>query len=90
MKANGCLMKLATIFQIIPFITLNFDFNEFRSNFVARWEFRPGSTLYFVWTNTRSEYKYVYNDDILDSFQGIFKVKSQNAFMIKFNYWFSL
>ncbi len=68
----------------------DFDFNEFRSNFVARWEFRPGSTLYFVWTNTRSDYKYVYNDDILDSFQGIFKVKSQNAFMIKFNYWFSL
>ena len=67
-----------------------FDFNEFKSNFVARWEYRPGSTIYFVWTNTRSAYKFGYNDNILDSFTGIFDKKAQNAFMIKFNYWFSL
>lgn len=68
----------------------DFNFQEFRSNFVARWEFRPGSTLYFVWTHNRSDYKNVYNDSILDSFNGIFGVKPQNAFMLKLSYWFSL
>ncbi len=67
-----------------------FEFKEFQSNFVARWEFRPGSTFYFVWTNTRSKYIREYNNCIFDSFRGIFDLKAQNAFMIKFNYWFSL
>lgn len=68
----------------------DFNFQEFRSNFVARWEFLPGSTIYFVWTHNRSDYKNIYNSSILDSFNGIFNVKPQNAFMFKFSYWFSL
>ncbi|MBN1819601.1 MAG: carbohydrate binding family 9 domain-containing protein [Prolixibacteraceae bacterium] len=68
----------------------DFNFRELRSNFVARWEFRPGSTLYFVWTHSRSQEDNVYNNSIIDSFNGIFDVKPQNAFMIKLSYWFSL
>jgi hypothetical protein len=68
----------------------DFTFKEFRSNFVARWEFKPGSTVYFVWTHNRSNYEYVYDSSIMDSFKDIFGVKPQNAFMLKFSYWFSL
>lgn len=68
----------------------DFNFQEFSSNFVARWEYKTGSTLYFVWTNTRSRYEDVYNSSIFNSFNDIMKVKPQNAFMIKLSYWFSL
>ena len=68
----------------------DFNFQEFRSNFVARWEFKPGSTFYLVWTHNRFKEENVYSDSILDSFNGIFRVKPQNAFMVKFSYWFSL
>jgi hypothetical protein len=67
----------------------DFNFQEFRSNLVARWEFRPGSTLYLVWTNTRSAYSADVNQSISKSFRGIWDVKSENVFMLKFSYWFS-
>jgi hypothetical protein len=68
----------------------DFNFQEFRSNFVARWEYKTGSTVYFVWTNNRTRYESSYEASILDSFSGISQVAAQNAFMIKISYWFSL
>jgi hypothetical protein len=68
----------------------DFNFRELNSNMVARWEFKPGSTLYFVWTNSRSAYSDQLNQSIWNSFGNIFNVTSQNVFMVKFSYWFSL
>lgn len=31
----------------------DYNFDEFLSNLVLRWEFRPGSTVYLVWSQTR-------------------------------------
>ncbi len=68
----------------------DFNFQEFRSNFVARWEYKTGSTFYLVWTNTRSRYESIYEPSVFDSFKGISKVKAQNAFMLKASFWFSI
>jgi len=70
----------------------NYDvnFQEFNSNLVARWEFKPGSALYFVWTNTRPIPSGKTNQSVYKSFRGIWDLKSENVFMIKFSYWFSL
>lgn len=68
----------------------DFNYQEFSSNMVGRWEFRPGSTLYLVWTNTRSAYSDQLNQSIWKSFGNIWKVEPQNVFMVKFSYWFSL
>jgi len=75
-----------------PFSISNPDFNfqEFRSNFVARWEFLPGSTMYLVWTHNRIRAESRYNPSVTNSFKRIFDVKPQNAFMLKISYWFSL
>ncbi len=77
---------------IIDFNNYSPDFNyqEFRSNFVLRWEYKTGSTFYFVWTNTRFQDEDKFDPSIWNSFKNISKVKSQNAFMIKLSYWFSL
>jgi hypothetical protein len=68
----------------------DFNFQQFNSNLVARWEFKPGSTLYLVWTNTRSNYSDQLGQPIWKSFADILNVKAENVFMIKFSYWFSL
>lgn len=77
---------------LLDFNTENPDFNfqEFRSNFVLRWEYKTGSTFYFVWTNTSSSYEDIYNPSITNTFKNISKLQAQNAFMIKLSYWFSL
>lgn len=77
---------------LLDFSTENPDFNfqEFRSNFVLRWEYKTGSTFYFVWTNTKFNYGDEYNPSIVESFKNISKVTAQNAFMLKLSYWFSL
>uniref|UniRef100_UPI003217C4EF DUF5916 domain-containing protein n=1 Tax=uncultured Draconibacterium sp. TaxID=1573823 RepID=UPI003217C4EF len=79
-----------TVYHDFESFDFDFDFQEFRSNFVARWEYKTGSTLYFVWTNSRFEYIDKYNTSVFGSLKNIRKLKSENAFMIKLSYWFSL
>jgi hypothetical protein len=57
----------------------DFNFYQFRSNLVFRWEYRPGSQIYFVWSNDRT-----YNFDLMK------REFPTNIFLIKFNYWFSI
>lgn len=78
--------------QLLEFASENpdFDYQEFNSNFVLRWEYKTGSTFYFVWTNSIKEDTRQYNPSIFDSMKNIGKGTSQNAFMVKFSYWFSL
>ncbi len=67
----------------------DFNYQEFHSNFVARWEFKPGSALYLVWTHTRSDYQYEHENSIGKSFGDIWNAPANNIFMLKFSYWFS-
>ncbi len=79
--------------HVIRNLTLNnpdFNFQEFRSNFVARWEYKTGSTIYFVWTNSRSRYENNYEPSVFESLKGMNKVKAENAFMLKISFWLSI
>jgi hypothetical protein len=68
----------------------DFNFREFRSNLVARWEYKSGSTIYLVWTHGRSQYENVTNNSINDNIGGLFDIFPNNVFLVKFNYWYSL
>ncbi len=74
----------------LTFANPDFNFREFRSNLVARWEYRPGSVLYLVWTHNRTSSEYVTNDDLGYNFSSLFKEPAENVFLVKFSYWFSL
>jgi hypothetical protein len=74
----------------LTFSNPDFNFREFRSNLVARWEYRPGSVLYLVWTHNRSSSEDITNDDLGYNFNSLFKEHAENVFLIKFSYWFSL
>ncbi len=71
----------------------DFNVQEFLSNFVVRWEFSPGSTVYLVWSQTRSGFyengKMDYFNDMGNLFDsGIDKLN--NVFLLKFSYRFGL
>ncbi len=68
----------------------NFNFREFRSNLVLRYEYNPGSTFYFVWTHGRSRWENVNSSSIDDGITTLFDSRPDNVYLLKFNYWFSL
>jgi len=69
------------------------DFNEksLRGNAVLRWEYRPGSTLYLVWTQNR--YEGLENPGDFSprrDLSTLMRTQGENVFMMKINYWFNL
>jgi len=69
----------------------DFNFKQFRSNLVMRWEYRPGSTLFLVWGQGREQG----NQDLGNfrgwrDYQNLFSAHPANTFLIKASYWFSL
>jgi hypothetical protein len=68
----------------------DFNFRQFRSNLVIRWEYNPGSALFLVWsqgrTSNASEGAFSYGNDMKE----LFDVKPHNIFLVKFSYWFAL
>ncbi len=68
----------------------DFNFKQFRSNLIVRWEYSPGSTLFFVWTQGRTGYAQDGNYSFRNNMDDLFSVYPHNVFLIKFNRWFSL
>ncbi|MEE9534167.1 MAG: DUF5916 domain-containing protein, partial [Acidimicrobiia bacterium] len=67
----------------------DFNFKQLRSTLVLRWEYRPGSVLFFAWQHGRSAFL---NDGAFGGFSDlgdIFREDSDNTFLIKINYWLS-
>jgi hypothetical protein len=68
----------------------DFTFRSLRGNAVLRWEYRPGSTLYLVWTrqgdSSLGRGRIDFGDDVGALFQG----PSENIFLLKVNYWLGL
>ncbi len=75
--------------DIIQMDNPDLAFLELHSNFVFRWEYKPSSVLYFVWTHGRSEYQHVQGYNLSDAANSLFDIYPQNVFLIKLNYWFS-
>ena len=73
--------------QPITFSDPNFNFRSLRGSAVMRWEYRPGSTLYFVWQQNRAD-----TDPIGDFRFGrdrgaLFDAHPDNIFLVKASYW---
>ncbi len=68
----------------------NFNFRQFRSNLVLRWEYRPGSTLFLVWTQERTGYDNAGDFSFGRDFDSLFTTDATNVFLVKVNRWFSL
>jgi hypothetical protein len=67
----------------------DFNFGQFRSNMVLRWEYIPGSTFFLVWTQERNGAFYD-KDPGHDRYSLDFQQKAHNVFLIKYTYRFVL
>jgi len=66
----------------------NFRERSFRSNAVLRWEYRPGSTIFLVWSQTRYGYFTDVNHGLVgDLGQATFRDRPTHVLQIKVNYW---
>lgn len=65
----------------------NFKFLQFRSNLVIRWEYKPGSTLYLVWSQGRTD-DYIDNIDFtpVSGIRDLFRIHPHDVFLLKFTY----
>jgi hypothetical protein len=68
----------------------DFNFKEFLSNFVLRWEYNPGSSVYLVWSQTRQNQESFGTMNYANDLHTLFSEKPQNVFLIKFSYRFGL
>jgi hypothetical protein len=68
----------------------DFNFHEFRSNLVAKWEYRLGSFIYLVWSSSRSGSTNDSHASLTNSYKQLRSIFPNNIFLIKLNYWFSL
>jgi len=64
----------------------DFNVKEFKSNLVARWEYRPGSVFYLVWSQGRSGYDSYGDFNLNRDFNNLYDVKPHNVFLVKFSY----
>jgi hypothetical protein len=74
------------------FVISNPDFNykSLRGNAVVRWEYLPGSVIYFVWTQTRSDAEDIGEFKFKQSFNQLLDAHPDNIFLVKFTYWLNI
>ncbi|MCK5145141.1 carbohydrate binding family 9 domain-containing protein [bacterium] len=68
----------------------DFNFHQFHSNLVIRWEYHPGSTIFLVWSQGRTGYIDDGSFHIESDMQDLFRVHPHNVFLLKVNRWFSI
>ncbi|HLP05986.1 MAG TPA: DUF5916 domain-containing protein [Paludibacter sp.] len=68
----------------------DFDFSQFRSNLVFRWEYRPGSQFYLVWSQDRTAFTQPGSQVLEHGISGLGNIFPNNIILAKFNYWFSI
>jgi hypothetical protein len=68
----------------------DFNLRSLRGTAVMRWEWRPGSTLFLAWQQTRSDLAQGVGDfDFGRDRQAMFAAEPDNIFVLKMNYWLS-
>jgi hypothetical protein len=65
----------------------DFNVHSLRGNAVLRWEWRPGSTLYVAWQQTRDGFEPIGDFDLGRDVDAIFSARADNVFLVKINYW---
>lgn len=65
----------------------DFNVRSLRGNAVMRWDYRPGSSLYFVWQQERSGFEQIGDFDGRRDVGAIFRTIPTNVFLVKATYW---
>ncbi|HZB28499.1 MAG TPA: DUF5916 domain-containing protein [Gemmatimonadales bacterium] len=67
----------------------DFSLASLRGNAVLRWEYFPGSTLFLVWTQTRSDTEPIGSFRTGRALNRLWGADADNIFMVKISYWWN-
>lgn len=76
-----------TALGLTDFEDLNFNFKSLRANAVFRWEFRPGSTFYAVWTQERQDFSHPGDFSVRRDTSALLSAPANDVFLMKLTYW---
>lgn len=68
----------------------DFNFKQFNSNLVVRWEYVTGSSIFLVWSRNMSEFLETGAFSAGEDLQDLFGLEGENVFLIKASYLFSI
>jgi len=68
----------------------DFNIRSLIGNAVLRWEYRPGSTIFFVWQRQQSDRALVGNFDFGRDAGALFDAPADNRFIVKVNWWLGM
>jgi len=68
----------------------DFNFRSVRGSAVVRWEFRPGSAMYVVWNENRSDVAPIGDFRFRRDLRAIPAAPSHDVFLVKVSYWLPL
>jgi hypothetical protein len=66
-----------------------YNYTSIRGNAVLRWEYMPGSVLFFVWTQSRSNDQQLGEFEFGSSAEKLWRMVPDNIFMIKMTYYWN-
>lgn len=69
--------------SVFTFNNPDFNFKSVRGTIVLRWEYHPGSILYFVWTQNRSDYANPGDFNFSRDLGDLFSAPGDNIFLLK-------
>jgi hypothetical protein len=69
------------------FADRDFTVRSLRGNAVLRWEYRPGSTLYAVWQQSRSQSRNHADFHLGRDAAGLLDAPAENVLILKATYW---
>jgi len=72
------------------FTDRDFNVRSLIGNAVLRWEYRPGSTVFFVWQRNQYASAATGTFDFDRDARALFASPSENRFIVKVNYWLGL
>ena len=68
----------------------DFNYRSFRTTNVLRWEYKPGSALFVVFQQGKSDGRQFGDFQFSRDFGGVFSAPSHNVFLVKFSYWLNM
>ena len=69
----------------------DYNYSALNSTLLLRWEYRPGSALYMVWTRAREEVDDAVNNfNLSRDFDRFYSSGGDNTFLIKASYWMNI
>jgi hypothetical protein len=68
----------------------DFTYKGLRGNLILRWEYRPGSTFYLVWTQSRNDDKKTDGFTVGASASRLLDLQADNIVLLKWSHYFTL